>query len=46
MKTMALWRVVLSWHVLGGVMDSPHDNLDPESVSVHMVQSSMVCNQF
>jgi hypothetical protein len=45
-KMMALWRVVLSWHVLGDAMDSLHDNLDPKSVSVHVVQSSMACNQF
>jgi len=45
-KTMAPWRVVLSWRALGGAMDSPHDDLDPEPVSVCVAQSSTACNQF
>jgi hypothetical protein len=29
-KRMGPWRVVLSWRALGGAMDLPHDDLDPE----------------
>jgi hypothetical protein len=43
-KRMGPWRVALSWCALGGAMDSPHDDLDPEPVRV--AQRSTACNQF